>query len=353
MAMTNRQRVEALLRREKPDRVPVWPFAMGFPVLYTKTSIADAYNKPEVAYAAQKKTTQDFDWIFIPMMGYAAFGGWEFGGEVKWPSGEFAQAPMVLRHPVETVDDVWKLKVPGPDTGIVPLQKEFYKLSSSEQGDNSPFNVVSYAGSNFTRAGNIAGPEKLAKWLIKQPEAAHHLMRLATDYILMLAAHWKEVFGIEGVLPWGAEPTSANQLISPSKFEEFVFPYIKETNEKVLGMGYKHILYHICGEHNENLPYWQQIPFGDPGMITIGHEITLEKAGQVFPNDIIMGNLEPAIIQSGTAEQVYEATKKNIQEGMNKCPGGYIFAPGCELPPRSSIENIQSMMKAVNDFGWY
>ena len=27
-AMTDRQRVEALLRREKPDRVPVYPFAM-------------------------------------------------------------------------------------------------------------------------------------------------------------------------------------------------------------------------------------------------------------------------------------------------------------------------------------
>ena len=28
--MTDKQRVEALLRREKPDRVPIYPFALGF-----------------------------------------------------------------------------------------------------------------------------------------------------------------------------------------------------------------------------------------------------------------------------------------------------------------------------------
>ena len=55
--MTDRERVEALLRREKPDRVPLFPFAAaGFSMVYTKASIADAYNKPEVF---PRGTTQD------------------------------------------------------------------------------------------------------------------------------------------------------------------------------------------------------------------------------------------------------------------------------------------------------
>ena len=75
-AMTDKERVEALLRREKPDRVPMWPMAAGFPMVYTHTSIADAYNKPEVSLAAQRKTAQDFGWLFTPLIAYAAFGGW-------------------------------------------------------------------------------------------------------------------------------------------------------------------------------------------------------------------------------------------------------------------------------------
>ena len=42
--MTDRERVEALLRREKPDRVPLWPFgsAIGFCMIYTGTTIPPA-----------------------------------------------------------------------------------------------------------------------------------------------------------------------------------------------------------------------------------------------------------------------------------------------------------------------
>jgi uroporphyrinogen decarboxylase len=352
--MTDKERVEALVRREKPDRVPIWPFApMGFCAVYSKLSISDAYNKPEKAYHAQKKTARDFGWVFLPMFGYAAIGGWEFGGEIKWPSGEFAQAPSVVRHPVETPEEAMKLTMPDvKNSGIIPMMMEFGKLSSQEWLDNEPFNVLSIGASVFTVAGNIPGPDRLCKWMIKKPEVVHHIMRLATDWSVELAQWWKDTFGTEGVLPLGGEPTSANQLISAKRFEEFALPYIKEAQEKILAMGYKTTYMHICGEHNENLPYWEQVPFGNPGILSFGHEVSLETAAEYFPNDIIVGNLEPAIIQVGTPEEVYEATKKNIEDGM-KIPQGYMFSPGCELPPMASVENVMAMTRAVNEFGWY
>ncbi|MBW1804264.1 MAG: methyltransferase, partial [Deltaproteobacteria bacterium] len=51
-------------------------------------------------------------------------------------------------------------------------------------------------------------------------------------------------------------------------------------------------------------------------------------------------------------EEVYEATRKVVEEGKN-LPGGFIFAPGCELPPMASFENVRMMTKAVEDFGRY
>ncbi len=163
--MTDRERVEALLRREKPDRVPIWPFAPGFPMVYTGTSIADAYNNPKVSLAAQRKAAQDFGWIYTPFIGYAACGGWEFGGEIKWPSGEFSQAPTVARFPVETVDDVWNLKMPDvKNSGIVPIQMEFFKLESQEELDNKPWKVMVFIDPGpFTFAGNVCSVEKLSK----------------------------------------------------------------------------------------------------------------------------------------------------------------------------------------------
>ena len=92
--MTNRERIEALLDRRKPDRVPIWPFAYaGFAVIYCGQTINDAYTNPEVCYRSQKKACEDFDWVFSPMMIYAAMGVWEFGGEIRMPTGEFDQDP--------------------------------------------------------------------------------------------------------------------------------------------------------------------------------------------------------------------------------------------------------------------
>jgi len=351
--MTDRQRVEALLRREKPDRVPVYPFAMGFATVYAKTSIADAFNNPEVSLAAQRKTCEDFNWIFLPVMGYASFGSWEFGGEIKWPSAEFDMAPMVTRHPIETEEDALGLELPDMKTaGIIPLQTKFFKLSSQERLDNKPFKALCYAGGIFTKAGNLVGPDKFCKWLIKKPKAAHRVLRLMTDFMKKLTEYWKDNLGVEGVLPWGADPSSSNQMISPKHFEQFALPYTRELNEKILSLGYKHIFCHICGEQNLNLPYWAQAPFGDPGLLSFGHEVELETAAKYFPDHVIMGNLEPAIIQLGTPEDVYEASRKIIEKGK-ELPGGFIFSPGCEMPPKAPIENVRMMTKAVNDFGWY
>ena len=95
-----------------------------------------------------------------------------------------------------------------------------------------------------------------------------------------------------------------------------------------------------------------QIPLGDPGIVSVGHEVDILKAAEYFPNDIIMGNLEPAIIQTATPQQVYDASREIIEKGK-QCPGGFAFSPGCELPPMSPPLNVWMMTKAADDFGWY
>jgi uroporphyrinogen decarboxylase len=54
----------------------------------------------------------------------------------------------------------------------------------------------------------------------------------------------------------------------------------------------------------------------------------------------------------GNPDEVYEATRKIVEEGK-KIPGGFIFSPGCDLPPRSPVDNVRAMTRAVGDFGWY
>lgn len=91
---------------------------------------------------------------------------------------------------------------------------------------------------------------------------------------------------------------------------------------------------------------------GNPGIVSIGHEVELETAARYFPEDIILGNIEPSIMQTGTPDEVYNATAMVVKKGK-ELPCGFIFSMGCQFPPRASIENVRAMNKAVHDFGRY
>jgi uroporphyrinogen decarboxylase len=204
----------------------------------------------------------------------------------------------------------------------------------------------------FTFASNIAGASQFSRWLIRRPDAAHRLLSLAVDFLDRLAQHIKALFGTERILIFSGEPAASNQLISPKMFVEFVRPYTLEIHRRLLDMGFSYIFKHICGEQNMNLPHWRDIPLGSPGFASFGHEVPLESAAEHFPNDIIVGNLAPSIIQTASEEEVYTAAKKVIQKGKS-LNQGFMFAPGCGLPPKSPPANIRAMSRAINDFGWY
>jgi uroporphyrinogen decarboxylase len=351
--MTERQRIEALLNRQKPDRVPIWPFVPnGFAVLYNNLTIADAYTNPQGLYDSLSKICRDFGWVFVPRMVYASMGSWEFGGDVRMPTGEYDQAPVVTRYPVEKDEDIYDLKWPGPDSGFYPTMRKFSEIARRERLDNEPFNAFIGAGNAYGLACQIAGLSRFLKWLIKKPDMAHYLINELSEWSFSALPKQAEMLGTEGVLGSCGGPLGSNQLISPKQFEEFALPDIKRGQARLRALGYRTTYVHICGEHNANLPYWAQVDFGDPGIIGVGHEVELETAARYFPNHIITGNLDPAIVQTGTPEQVYEATRKVVEAGK-KIEGGYIFSTGCDLPPRAPLENVKMMTKAVEDFGWY
>ncbi|MBI2853236.1 MAG: hypothetical protein HYX84_09140, partial [Chloroflexi bacterium] len=316
--MTNKERIEALLRRERPDRVPFWPGGRSFAVIYSGRAIADLFTgkcTSEWVYQAEKKACEEFDWVFTPGPvvpgGRSGYNG-TFGGEIKLPTSKFSQAVFVVRHAAETPEEVMALKVPDVRNYFTPEMVDFYKWVRQQKDGNMPFFINVACLSVINMAGGIVGADRLCKWMIKAPEVAHRVLRLAADYELAMAQFCKDTFGVENALPFGANAFASNQLISPKHFEQFCLPYLKEVYQKVVDMGYKHLGTHPCGEQNGNLPYWKQVTLGNPGIFYVGDEIELETAAKFFPNDIIEGNMNTAIIQCGTPTEVYDEARQVI-----------------------------------------
>ena len=346
-------RLTALLEGKHVDRVPLFPLHLhGFSAKNIGYPFSTMYTEPEMSFFAQLWTQQHYGFEPIPTYNYASYGAWEFGGEVKFPSGQYEQAPSIVRYPILSEEDVERIESNGlPDVsirGCVPLNMEFSKLQ-----EKHGLPITFLCGSPFTRAVNVCGPERLLRWVIKKPDLAHRVVRLVTDHLLKVACYWVDIFGADRLLPYSGNPFEANQVISPRNFEEFAFPYAKELNQKVLAMGIKRFQFHICGEQNMNLPLLAKIPLGENGIVSVGNEIDLDIAVKYFgESSIIVGNIQPSIIQMGAPQEVYEVARQCIEKGK-RAPRGFMLASGCELPPLSPPYHVYLMSRAVDDFGSY
>lgn len=347
--MTNKERIEALLSGWPLDRVPLYPFILGFCARNVGYPLATIYNDSQKSFEAQLWTQEQYGFDWGPVYGYASYGTWEFGGEIKMPESGYEQAPTHTTVPVQSEDDVDRLKLPDVRrAGCLPLAMEFSRLQVKQ---GTPITLV--FGGNFTIAGNICPVDKLCRWILKKPELAHQVLRLATDHIIDAVKYWTDTFGGERVITQIWEPLASNDIISPKQFERFVLPYMQESAENILRMGVRHIFYHICGEQNLNLPYWAQVPMGNPGICSVGSQIEITTAIEYLGDRaIIAGNIEPHILQTGTPQQVYELCQKAIEAGK-KAPRGFMLMSGCETPPDTPPYNVYMMRKAIDDFGWY
>jgi uroporphyrinogen decarboxylase len=346
--MTEAERWDALLKRQPVDRVMFQTFATAFAAAMVGYSKVDMYQDPEKAFRAKLRTQEMFGAWELLFYGSPAFPAQEFGGDIVMPTSEYAMAAALARPAVQSEEDVWKLELPDVKTaGDLPLMVRSNRLQA-EHGLPISLPCMGILSS----VGYITGVERMCRWMIKKPELVHRLCRLVTDFLVAIAEYWVDTFGLEHILPINGAPTEANQIISPKQFKEFYLPYQKEVYEKLFALGVKHTFTHICGEQNLNMPLWAQIPMGDPGVVSFGHEVDLDVASKYFPNDVIMGNVEPTIIQTGTPEEVYELSRICIEKGKRH-RAGFILAPGCEMPAKAPPYNVWVMRKAINDFGWY
>ena len=205
-----------------------------------------------------------------------------------------------------------RLELPDVTTaGTIPRTMEFSRLQRA-----AGLVCSAAVGSPFMIAGNICGVDKLSRWMLKKPALAHRLLRLATDFGMAVAKYWLDTFGADNVDIRESAPTDSNQVISPKHFKDFSFPYLLELHEKVLALGARYIYSHICGEQNLDLPMWRDLPFGELGIASFGHEVDVTKAVEMLGDKcIIVGNVESRILQTGSPRDVYQPGAGVYREG--------------------------------------
>lgn len=347
--MSPDERLWAFLGNEKVDRVPFIPFILGYCHKLSGCALADIYAHPEKSFRAQMDAREIHGYEGFPFFGASCYGAWEFGGEIEFPYGEFDQAPKIKRLPITRPEEIEDLEVPNVRVaGNIPHMMEFAKL---QEKHGMPVTV--HNNSPFSRIGNIIGLDTVTKMMIKTPDLVHKLMRKVTDFLILVTEYWVEEFGAARVISFGGTPVESEQVISPKHFAEFAFPYMKELHEKAAKMGIRQFWTHLCGRQENNFSLLSQLPYGEPGIVSVSEEVDLRLAYEYFgQKHAIAGNVNPVLVQVGTPQQVYEATREAILIGK-QFKKGFVLMGGCEIAPSVPPINVHYMMKALNDFGWY
>ena len=197
----------------------------------------------------------------------------------------------------------------------------------------------------------IIGPDSLAGRLLdmteimvlcyEEPELVETVLKKTTEFLIKYAKAFKEA-GADGIAI--AEPAAG--LLSPGLIAEFSTPYVKQIRDAVEDDSFM-ILYHNCGNAVPLLDNIKEI--GAAGY-SFGNAIDIEDALKVMPADsIVIGNIDPAgIIRNGTPEQIREETLA-LMERCCKYPN-FVVASGCDIPPNTSLENIEAFFGAVDEF---
>ena len=259
-----------------------------------------------------------------------------FGSQIRKSDDE---VPTVIGRIIETEEDAVRLKLPPVTGGRTALYIKAIENVVNEITDKP---VLAGVIGPFSLAGRLMDMSEIMVNCYEEPGMVKKTLEKTTEFIINYILEFKKA-GAHGVLM--AEP--ATGLLSPGLAEEFSSVYVKKIVDRVKD-GNFFFVYHNCGP---NIPMMLDslIGIGADGY-HFGDAVSMKAILEGMPDTVLIaGNISPsAQFRNGTPEGIYSATMELLKE----CSGhnNFIISSGCDIPPLSPWENIDSFFKAVNDF---
>jgi uroporphyrinogen decarboxylase len=172
------------------------------------------------------------------------------------------------------------------------------------------------------------------------------VLRIITDKMIA----WLDFCAQEMRLPNPVDFAWTDDLavsLSADTFREFALPYNLKLRSHFDGW----ISLHMCGKTDHLLDI-----FRDDLTINelqgFGYQVDLDHIAEVMGGRVVLiGNVNPRLIRSGTPDQVRDATRTVIEKLAHH--KGLIIQDGNNIPPDAPLENINAMMQAAKLYGVY
>lgn len=259
-----------------------------------------------------------------------------FGSAIRVSDDE---VPTVVGAIVSDDEEAEALAVPKIGAGRTQIYIDAIEKACRQITDRPVFAGVI---GPFSLAGRILDVSEALVYCYDEPDMVHIVLEKATEFLINYCREYKRV-GANGIVM--AEPLAG--LLSPELAEEFSAAYVRKIVEAVQDDEFL-VVYHNCG--NSALKTIDTIVTNGCLVFHFGNAVNMEEIMEHIPEDkLAMGNVDPAgEFRNGTPESIYAKTKQVMEQCCRY--SNFVISSGCDIPPMSSWENIDSFFQAVEDF---
>ncbi len=385
------KRYVTAMRNEKPDRIPIRPFAAEFTAKYAGYTCQEVTHDYEKAFAAVRKCAADFDWdavvgnmvyVWTALtqaigLRYYATPGIELdpdtGFQYLEPPEEAAfmradEYDQLIESPTEFLFNVW---LPRVSKDVSPMgQPTSYRnnLSFLKGG----MAMLSYFSSFETQAARLraeSGTVSAISGILKAPfdilaDKLRGYIGLTMD---ILERPDKVLAACEALMPHllhialgGADPEKNVPIsiwmhrgcvpfISPQQFNRFCWPTLKPIIQEIWSRGHQ-VLFYAEGDWNAHLDSFAELP--DASIIYHADKADpFEAHRKIGHKFCISGGIPNTLLSFGTPDEVRAYCKKVI-DGVAR-DGGYIMDAGAIIQNDARVENVRAMTEFTREYGVY
>lgn len=328
----SRERLIDLVRKS-PQRL-VAPL-MGYPgIQITNTSIKQNEFNWGVQFYTISELVHEFHPDVIFFMMDLAVEASALGLPVRFP---LLESPSVEYHTVKEVGDLEQFMAcdvlkDGRARTYIETMKMMSRYLDAMPG--------AYCTGPFTLAGLMMGANDIALQTALDPELVHRVLEVATSVIIRyaraLVAAGAKVVAI-------LEPTAV--MLSPDMFREFSGRYVTQilyAVKEAIGV------LHICGESTHLIG--RMVETGAEGL-SLDSVVNFPRAATLVPPDVVLiGNVDPVAVMRDAKPDVVRSSVRTLCESMRGVPN-FFLSTGCDLPPDTPHENIETFMAAGRECG--
>lgn len=341
--LSKRERVDAVLRGEQPDRVPVTAWR----------HFLDEERAADTLTQASLKHFHDFDWDWLKVNPRATYYSEAWGNRYDFTKYD-SVIPRLIDGPINTPADLDRIEEINPTGGVFAEQLELVRRVKQDIGDAhfvqtvfSPLSVLSFLVARPRQTGIDAAIQAqydgVQKFLRENPRGAHTALQNITTTLGKYAAASIDA-GASGLF-FAIVKLAREGILTEDEFKEFGVPYDLELLDAVRGAPFN--LLHICGPRvyfELALTYpvhainWATLNQNNP---------TVGQASKQTSKTLIGGIDELGVLETGTPEQVILEAHAAIRATNGR---QLLLAPGCGTSVDVPAANLHALRSAVDSF---